>query len=126
VHFQVAEKALTLWNNEYVLSLVAENLDTILPIVFPALYATAKSHWNRSIQALAYTSLRMFMDIDTELFEETMRNYLQQHREETTMEQLRQEAWEAVVDVVKKKEGGELNEDQLPQFLQKKDRGLTV
>lgn len=37
-HFQISEKVLCFWNNESFLSLVTENAETILPIVFPALY----------------------------------------------------------------------------------------
>ena len=46
-HFQVAERALYYWNNEYVVNLMTENLATILPIIFPALYINSRSHWNR-------------------------------------------------------------------------------
>jgi serine/threonine-protein phosphatase 2A regulatory subunit B' len=46
-HFQVAERALLYWNNEYLINLMTENLSTILPIVFPALYMNSRSHWNR-------------------------------------------------------------------------------
>ncbi len=46
-HFQVAERALLYWNNEYVVNLMSDNLAVVLPIVFPALYTNSKSHWNR-------------------------------------------------------------------------------
>lgn len=46
-HFQVAERALYYWNSEYIMSLINENSNTILPIMFPALYRNSKSHWNR-------------------------------------------------------------------------------
>lgn len=46
-HFQVAERALLYWNNEYVVNLMSDNLAVILPIVFPALYNNCRSHWNR-------------------------------------------------------------------------------
>lgn len=49
-HFQVAERALMYWNNEYIVNLMSDNLAVILPIVFPALYANSRSHWNRSVQ----------------------------------------------------------------------------
>jgi len=48
-HFQVAERALLYWNNEYVVNLMSENLIVVLPIVFPALYTNSKAHWNRSV-----------------------------------------------------------------------------
>ena len=46
-HFQVAERALFLWSNDYIVSLMSDNVNTVLPIVFPALYKNSKSHWNR-------------------------------------------------------------------------------
>ena len=46
-HFQVAERALFFWNNEYFCNLVSDNINILLPIVYPALHKTSKSHWNR-------------------------------------------------------------------------------
>ena len=46
-HFQVAERALYYWNNEYIMSLISDNANQILPIMFPALYKNTKSHWNK-------------------------------------------------------------------------------
>ena len=46
-HFQVAERALYFWNNEYILSLIEENIDKILPIMFASLYKISKEHWNQ-------------------------------------------------------------------------------
>ena len=36
--WQVAERALYFWNNEYIMSLIEENNQVIMPIMFPALY----------------------------------------------------------------------------------------
>ncbi|CAG2214674.1 PPP2R5 [Mytilus edulis] len=55
-HFQVAERALYFWNNEYILSLISDNASTILPVVFPALYKS-KEHWNKTIHGLIYNAL---------------------------------------------------------------------
>lgn len=46
-HFQVSERALYYWNNEYVVSMMAENIKVIMPIIFPTLYKTSKTHWNK-------------------------------------------------------------------------------
>lgn len=43
---QVAERALYFWNNEYILSLMEENIDAVLPIMFSSLYRISKEHWN--------------------------------------------------------------------------------
>lgn len=37
-HFQVSEKVLCFWQNEYFLTLVTENAEVVLPIIFSALY----------------------------------------------------------------------------------------
>ncbi len=41
-HFQVAERALYFWNNEYIVNLIGDNVQVILPIVFSALYQNSK------------------------------------------------------------------------------------
>lgn len=76
-HFQVAERALLYWNNEYVVNLMSDNLSIILPIVFPALYTNSKSHWNRTIHGMVYNALKLFMEINPDLFDESMHQYKQ-------------------------------------------------
>ena len=44
---QVAERALYFWNNEYIMSLIEENSNVILPIMFSSLYRISKDHWNQ-------------------------------------------------------------------------------
>eukprot|EP01086_Lenisia_limosa_P015146 TRINITY_DN4750_c0_g1_i2.p1 TRINITY_DN4750_c0_g1~~TRINITY_DN4750_c0_g1_i2.p1 ORF type:complete len:563 (-),score=164.13 TRINITY_DN4750_c0_g1_i2:89-1777(-) len=74
-HFQVAERALYLWNNEYVVTLIAENAEVILPIVFSALYKNSKTHWNRSIHPLVINALKLFMEVVPELFDQCTTNF---------------------------------------------------
>mgnify|MGYP000100123430 CR=1 FL=1 len=68
-HFQVAERALYFWNNEYIVNLMGDNVQTVLPIVFSALYQNSKSHWNRTIHGLVYNALKLFMEINPTLFD---------------------------------------------------------
>jgi len=74
-HFQVAERALYYWNNEYILSLVSDNTPEVLPIMFNSLYKNSKSHWNKTIHGLIYNAMKVFMDIDGTLFDECSKNY---------------------------------------------------
>lgn len=76
-HFQIAERALFLWNNDYVLSLIHENVKDILPIMFDPLYTYSQEHWNRNIHSMVYTALKSFMDMDPELFDQCTYNYKQ-------------------------------------------------
>ena len=63
-HFQVAERALYYWNNEYIMSLISDNASVILPIMFPALYKNSKSHWNKTIHG---RNLLLFEDLNFQL-----------------------------------------------------------
>ena len=47
VRLQVAERALYFWNNEYVVSLIEENSEVAIPLMFDALYRISKEHWNK-------------------------------------------------------------------------------
>uniref|UniRef100_A0A665WHE3 Serine/threonine protein phosphatase 2A regulatory subunit n=1 Tax=Echeneis naucrates TaxID=173247 RepID=A0A665WHE3_ECHNA len=74
-HFQVAERALYFWNNEYILSLIEENIDKILPIMFCSLYRISKEHWNPTIVALVYNVLKTLMEMNCTLFDELTSSY---------------------------------------------------
>ncbi|KAI9482553.1 protein phosphatase 2A regulatory B subunit [Zychaea mexicana] len=81
-HFQVAERALYYWSNDYIVSLINNNIEIIMPILFPSLYNHAKTHWNRTIQGLVYTALKMFMAADPVLFDECARKFREDEEEE--------------------------------------------
>uniref|UniRef100_A0A8C5S823 Protein phosphatase 2 regulatory subunit B'alpha n=1 Tax=Laticauda laticaudata TaxID=8630 RepID=A0A8C5S823_LATLA len=74
-HFQIAERALYFWNNEYILGLIEENVDTILPIMFGNLYKISKEHWNPTIVALVYNVLKTLMEMNGKLFDELTSTY---------------------------------------------------
>ncbi|KAG6818173.1 Serine/threonine-protein phosphatase 2A 56 kDa regulatory subunit delta isoform [Tephrocybe sp. NHM501043] len=108
-HFQVAERALLYWNNEYVVNLMSDNLAVILPIVFPALYTNSKSHWNRTIHGMVYNALKLFMEINPDLFDEAMQQYKQRKIEEQQHAIDRYEAWQRLREMaLKNAPGGKL------------------
>ncbi|KAK6055095.1 protein phosphatase 2A regulatory B subunit [Cooperia oncophora] len=74
-HFQVAERALYFWNNEYILSLIEDTSAQVMPIMFPALYRISKEHWNQTIVALVYNVLKTFMEMNGKLFDELTSTY---------------------------------------------------
>ena len=92
VWVQVAERALYFWNNEYIMSLIEENNQVIMPIMFPALYRwysshllwehllskycrISKEHWNQTIVALVYNVLKTFMEMNSRLFDDLTASY---------------------------------------------------
>ncbi|RUO96059.1 protein phosphatase 2 regulatory subunit B, gamma isoform, isoform CRA_b, partial [Jimgerdemannia flammicorona] len=92
-HFQVAERALYYWNNEYIVNLMGDNVNVILPIMFPPLYKNSKGHWNRTIHGLVYNALKLFMDISPKLFDDCTNQYKQQRQLERKKQKDREDMW---------------------------------
>ncbi|KAF5357777.1 hypothetical protein D9756_001631 [Leucocoprinus leucothites] len=109
-HFQVAERALLYWNNDYVVNLMSDNLAIILPIVFPALYNNSKSHWNRTIHGMVYNALKLFMEINPDIFDEVLQQY--KHRRVEDQEHAVQQFhnWEKLCQVARENAGDKLPE----------------
>lgn len=95
-HFQVAERALYYWNNEYIMSLIGDNANTILPIMFPALYKNTKSHWNKTIHGLIYNALKLFMEMNQKLFDECSQKYKAERQKEKEKVKDRDEFWNKI------------------------------
>ncbi|BFZ11744.1 hypothetical protein BsWGS_14784 [Bradybaena similaris] len=94
-HFQVAERALYFWNNEYILSLISDNVATILPIMFPALYKS-KEHWNKTIHGLIYNALKLFMEMNQKLFDDCTQQYKAERQKDKEKLKQRDEAWNKI------------------------------
>ncbi|XP_026684615.1 serine/threonine-protein phosphatase 2A 56 kDa regulatory subunit epsilon isoform-like [Diaphorina citri] len=106
-HFQVAERALYFWNNEYIMSLMEENNHVVMPIMFPALYRISKEHWNQTIVALVYNVLKTFMEMNSRLFDELTANYKAERQKEKKKEKERDELWKQLseLEISKTKNG---------------------
>ncbi|XP_067894873.1 protein phosphatase 2, regulatory subunit B', epsilon [Heterodontus francisci] len=102
-HFQVAERALYYWNNEYIMSLIEENSAVILPIMFPSLYKISKEHWNPAIVALVYNVLKAFMEMNSPLFDELTATYKSDRQREKKKEKEREELWKKLTALEIKK-----------------------
>uniref|UniRef100_A0A8C6WEU3 Serine/threonine protein phosphatase 2A regulatory subunit n=1 Tax=Neogobius melanostomus TaxID=47308 RepID=A0A8C6WEU3_9GOBI len=98
-HFQVAERALYYWNNEYIMSLIEENSSVILPIMFSSLYRISKEHWNPAIVALVYNVLKAFMEMNSTLFDELTATYKSDRQREKKKEKEREELWKRLEDL---------------------------
>jgi serine/threonine-protein phosphatase 2A regulatory subunit B' len=92
-HFQVAERALFLWNNDHIVSLVAQNRQVVLPIIFPALERNTRSHWNQAVHGLTLNVRKMFLEMDQELFQECQRKYQEDEAKAKGIEETRELTW---------------------------------
>ncbi|KAI3470510.1 hypothetical protein Pfo_027173 [Paulownia fortunei] len=98
-HFQVAERALFWWNNEHIVGLIAENRHVILPIIFVALEKNIQGHWNQAINGLSSNVRRMFLEMDTELFEECQRQHEEREARAGELEEQRVSTWKRLEEV---------------------------
>uniref|UniRef100_A0A673CMG6 Serine/threonine protein phosphatase 2A regulatory subunit n=1 Tax=Sphaeramia orbicularis TaxID=375764 RepID=A0A673CMG6_9TELE len=105
-HFQVAERALYYWNNEYIMSLISDNAAKILPIMFPALYKNSKSHWNKTIHGLIYNALKLFMEMNQKLFDDCTQQYKAEKQKEKYKLKEREEVWYKIEELARQNPQG--------------------
>ncbi|XVF49244.1 hypothetical protein PTKIN_Ptkin03bG0253000 [Pterospermum kingtungense] len=66
-HYQVAERAHLLLNNEHILNLLTHNRQVIFPLIFPALERNSQNHWNQAVLNLTQNIRKMLCEMDEEL-----------------------------------------------------------
>jgi len=93
-HFQVAERALFLWNNEYIVSLIAKSREVILPVLYPALEANTTKHWNSTVHGLTFNVQKLFMDMDARLWEDCTKRHKENVDRAAASQQARKQKWE--------------------------------
>ncbi|KAL5793330.1 hypothetical protein ACOSP7_001924 [Xanthoceras sorbifolium] len=98
-HFQVAERALFLWNNDHIENLIKQNRKVILPIIFPALEKNARKHWNQAVQSLTLNVRKIFSDTDPELFEECLLKFQEDEAREEEVKLKREATWKRLEEI---------------------------
>nr|XP_043613388.1 serine/threonine protein phosphatase 2A 57 kDa regulatory subunit B' beta isoform-like [Erigeron canadensis] len=97
-HFQVAERALFMWNNEHIVSLIAQNRTVVLPIIFEALEMNIQAHWNPAVHGLTSNIRKMFMEMDMVLFEECQKQYTEKQALAKVAQDQRERKWQRLAD----------------------------
>ncbi|KAM0847680.1 hypothetical protein ACQ4PT_054843 [Festuca glaucescens] len=93
-HFQVAERALYLWNNEHLFNLISRNHQVILPIIYPALERNARLHWNQSVLNVTMNVRKMFFDMDQKLLLACQKKFQEEEEKQAESEERRRLIWE--------------------------------
>ncbi|KAA8495844.1 Serine/threonine-protein phosphatase 2A 56 kDa regulatory subunit delta isoform [Porphyridium purpureum] len=75
-HFQVAERALFFWNNEYVVQLVLYRKERFVPLLVPALLSNVEQHWNSNVRSLSGNVMNLLMEMDADLVEKHMAKHM--------------------------------------------------
>ncbi|XP_027343274.1 serine/threonine protein phosphatase 2A 59 kDa regulatory subunit B' gamma isoform-like isoform X1 [Abrus precatorius] len=103
LHFQVAERALFLWNNDHIRNLIIQNCKVILPIIFPALEKNTRGHWNQAVQSLTLNVRKIFSDADPALFDDCLMRFQEDEIKERDKQEKRQSTWKRLEDVAASK-----------------------
>ncbi|CAF9915657.1 MAG: Serine/threonine-protein phosphatase 2A 56 kDa regulatory subunit delta isoform [Heterodermia speciosa] len=101
-HFQVAERALYFWNNDYFCNLISDNVEVILPIMFAPLYENSKGHWNRTIHGMVYNAMKLFMEINPQLFDECSHDYTEAQNNADQVKAERKSKWDRLAEQAKR------------------------
>uniref|UniRef100_A0A6A7G7N0 Serine/threonine protein phosphatase 2A regulatory subunit n=1 Tax=Hirondellea gigas TaxID=1518452 RepID=A0A6A7G7N0_9CRUS len=98
-HFQVAERALFFWNNEYLASMTSDHAAIVLPLLYPALHRNSKTHWNSTVHSLTFNIIKMFMELNDELFQECRQAYEAKELSEESESEKHSANWETIVNM---------------------------
>ncbi|KAL6610620.1 hypothetical protein ACP70R_040589 [Stipagrostis hirtigluma subsp. patula] len=93
-HFQVAERALFVWNNDHIISLIAQNRQVLMPIVVPALEQNSQNHWNQAVLNLTANVKKMFSEMDEDLFSSCLAKYKEDEEKRVSLEAKRTLTWQ--------------------------------
>lgn len=74
-HFQVVERSLYYWNSEHLCVNVFSKqcAPVLLPYVYGPLSEIAKRHWNQTVESLAQSVLKLYMEMDINLYDKCSR-----------------------------------------------------
>lgn len=102
-HFQVAERALFLWNNDHVVNLITQNRAVILPLIFSSLEKNTRSHWNQAVHSLTLNVRKMFMEMDQQLFQECKHKFEEDEAKQMGVQERREVLWRRLEAVASSK-----------------------
>lgn len=75
-HFQIAERALFFWNNEYIVNLIVHHREHVVPYVFGALQRNSEDHWNPNVRSLSYNVQKLLAEMDNALYQRAAAAYI--------------------------------------------------
>ncbi|KAH0656061.1 hypothetical protein KY285_030943 [Solanum tuberosum] len=99
INWQVAERALFLWNNDHIRNLIVQNREVILPLIFPLLEKNTCGHWNQAVQSLTLNVRKIFSDADQALFDECLEKFKEDEIKDKEAQERRELTWKRLEDV---------------------------
>mmetsp|Transcript_17330 Transcript_17330/g.54460 ORF Transcript_17330/g.54460 Transcript_17330/m.54460 type:complete len:477 (+) Transcript_17330:121-1551(+) len=102
-HFQVAERTLFFWNNDYIVKLINQNRAELFPIIIGALYKNSKQHWNSAVHGLTFNVLKLLMEADPGLFDACSAKHRAEEEDEERREAASAQKWEVLRNMHREK-----------------------
>lgn len=87
-----------MWKNDHIVSLIAQNRNVILPIIFEPLERNVRSHWNQAVHGLTINVRKMFLEMDFELFEECQKQHDETEAKAQELEEQRELTWKRLAE----------------------------
>ncbi|RCV34219.1 hypothetical protein SETIT_7G143600v2 [Setaria italica] len=104
-HFQVAERALFLWNNDHIENLIKQNYKVLLPIIYPALERNTRDHWNQAVRSLTLNVRKIFSDHDSAFFGECVQRFNDEELKQEESDLKREALWKRLEEMATSKPG---------------------
>ena len=96
--FQVAEKALVMWESDSFMKLITANSKIVFPKILPEIFKTATGHWCADVKTLALNAMRVLKGCDVETFDEVGRNFTQYENQKLADEMQKGTMWVELAD----------------------------
>ena len=111
----MAERSLYYWNSEHLCVNVLSNqrAPVLLPYVYGPLSKHAAGHWNQTVENLAQSVLKMYMEVDINLYDKCNKDYLEKQRNAPQERENADNKWARVLELAKAKGVSELTEDDM-------------
>jgi len=93
-HFQVAQRALVLWNNDFIVKQhINQSRAVLFPIIIRALNKNFKHHWNSVVNDLTSKVIKILREADPQLYETCAAKHTREDEEEDRRIKERQDKW---------------------------------
>jgi len=118
-HFQVSQRTLLFWQNDYLSRLFAQYQEQMLPALYPALLE-AREHWNSQVVDLSDNVLTIFSRLDMEGFEKVAEEYKDLYAKNEARRKHRLEDWTKLEKSYRKKP----SENKKPSKTEEKNKKI--
>ena len=100
-HFQVVERTLYFWNSEHMcVNLFSQSrVPQFLPHMYGPLQKHSSGHWNQTVEGLAMSVMKMYMEMDVSLFDKCQSECNTSLREKALASEASSDTWKSLINM---------------------------